>query len=46
MKLDTITNVNADAITNLSGITRDIMIKSQDKFRDITRDLLWINMTI
>ena len=32
-KLDTITSVNADAIANLSGIIRDDMIKSHDKFR-------------
>ena len=29
-KLDTITNVNADAIANLSDIIRDDMIKSHD----------------
>ena len=45
-KLDTITSVNADAIANLSGIIRDDMIKSHDKFREITRDILWLNMTI
>ena len=38
-KLDTITSMNADTIANLSGIVRDDMIKSHDKFRDITRDL-------
>jgi len=45
-KLDTITSVNADAIANLTGIIRDYMIKSHDKFRGITRDILWLNMTI
>jgi hypothetical protein len=45
-KLDTITNVNANAIANLSDIIRDDMIKSHDKFREITRDILWLNMTI
>jgi len=45
-KLDTITNVNADAIANSSGIIRDDMIKSHDKFREINRDMLWLNMTI
>ena len=38
--------MNADAIANLSGIIRDDMIKSHDKFREITRDILWLNMTI
>ena len=32
-KLDTVTSVNADAIANVSGIIRDDMIKSHDKFR-------------
>jgi len=45
-KLDTITSMNADAIANLSGIIRDDMIKSHDKFRDITRDMLWLNMAM
>jgi len=45
-KLDTVTNVNADAIANLSVIIRDYMLKSRDKFREITRDILWLNMTI
>jgi len=45
-KLDTITNVNADAIADLSGIMRDDIIKSHDIFREITRDILWLNMTI
>ena len=46
LKLDTITSVNADAIANLSGIIRDDMIKSHDKFQEITRDILWLNLTI
>jgi len=45
-KLDTINSVNANAVGNLSGIIRDDMIKSHDKFREITRDILWLNMTI
>jgi hypothetical protein len=45
-KLDTITSVNPDAIANLSDIITDDMIKSHNKFREITRDILWINMTI
>jgi len=45
-KSDTVTSVNGDGIANLSGIIRDDMIKSHDKFRQITRDILWLNMTI
>jgi len=45
-KLDTITSVNADAIANLIGIIKNDMIKSHDIFREITRDILLLNMTI
>jgi len=45
-KLDTTTSVNADAIANLSGIINDDMNNSHNKFREITRDILWLNMTI
>ena len=45
-KSDTITSVNADAIANLSGTIRDDMIKSHDKFQEIARDILRLNLTI
>ena len=32
--LDTMTGVEADAIANLSGIVRDVVIRSQDKFKE------------
>ena len=44
-KLDNITSVNVDAVPVLSGIIRDDMIKSHDKFQENTRDILWLNMT-
>ena len=45
-KLDTIISVNADAIADLSGIIRNDMIKSHDKFLEIPRDTLRLNMII
>jgi len=45
-RLDDITNVNVEAIANLSGILRDNIIRSRDKFQEITRDILWLNLTI
>ena len=34
-KLDTVTSVNSHAIANLSGSIKDVMIKSDDKFKQI-----------
>ena len=45
-RLYEITNVNVEAIANLSGILRDNIIRSHDKFQEITRDILWLNLTI
>ena len=39
-KLGNITSMNAETIANLSGVIRDGMIKSHDKFGEITRDIL------
>ena len=38
--------MNVEAIANLSGILRDNIIRSHDKFQEITRDILWLNLTI
>jgi hypothetical protein len=45
-KLNTVTADNADAIANLSNIVKDSIVKSHDTFQNITRDLLWFNVTI
>ena len=34
-KLDTVTSVNSHAIANLPGIIKDVMIKSDSKFKQI-----------
>ena len=44
--LDTITGVEADVIANLSSIIKDVVIHSHDKFKEVTRDILWLNVTI
>ena len=38
--------MKVDAIADLSGIIRDDMIKSHNTFRETTREILWLNMTI
>ncbi len=40
------TGVEADAIANLSNIVKDVVIRSHDKFKEVTRDILWLNVTI
>ena len=44
--LDMMTGVEADAIANLSNIVKDVVIRSHDKFKEVTRDILWLNVTI
>jgi hypothetical protein len=38
--------VNSHAIANLSGILQDVLIKFDDKFKQITKDILWLNVTM
>jgi hypothetical protein len=45
-RLDTITNVNVQAIANLSGIIKDTVINSHERFRQTARDIIWLNLTI
>ena len=40
-KLDTAAGINAMVIANLSGIIKDIVIQSHNKFQQITHDILW-----
>jgi hypothetical protein len=39
-------HVNADAVVNLSSAVNDFMIKSHDKFYEVIRDIMWLNLTI
>ena len=45
-KLYTVAAANAEAITNLSNIVKNNIVKSHDKFQGITRDILYLNLTI
>jgi len=45
-KQGTATEVNAKAIANLSSIVKDNIIQSHDKFQELTRDLMWLNITV
>jgi hypothetical protein len=45
-KLDTVAKVNTDDIANLSSIYKCNMISSHEKFQQIARDILWLNLTL
>ena len=45
-RFSTATDINAEAIANLSSIVRDNMVQSHDKLQEITRDLMWLNFTV
>ena len=45
-KLDSDTSENAEWIANLSSVIRDNIIRSHDRFQQITNDLLWLNLTV
>jgi len=42
----TATGINTEAIENLSSIVKDNIVQSHDKFREITRDLMWLNVIV
>jgi hypothetical protein len=44
-KMDAMTGLNSNATENLSSIVKDVVIHSHDKFKDFTRDVLWLNVT-
>ena len=45
-KLDSITNVNVEAISNLSRIIKENIIHSHEKLQQTARDILFLNLTI
>jgi hypothetical protein len=45
-KLDLLSAVNTDAIKNLSSIVKENLMNSHDQFRQVTRDLMWLNVTV
>ena len=44
--LDHTARVNTKAIANLSSIVSDFIIRSHDRFGEVTRDILWLNVAI
>ena len=42
-KLDSDTSENAELIGNLSSVIKDNIIRSHDRFEQITKDFLWLN---
>jgi hypothetical protein len=44
--LSTTTKINSEAITNLSSVIKDNIIQFHEQFQRVTRDLLWLNITL
>ena len=42
-KLNSITDINTDAIENLSTVVRDAMVRSHEKYKQVTKDIMWLN---
>ena len=45
-KLDSLSAINTDAITNLSSTVKEKLMNSHDQFRQVPRDLMWLNVTL
>jgi hypothetical protein len=45
-QLDTITRINSNAIDNLSDIVKNNMIRLHDKFQQLARDIVYLNLTL
>jgi hypothetical protein len=45
-QLDTITRINSNGIAYLSDIVKNNMIRSHDKFQQIARDIVYLNLTL
>jgi len=45
-KLNTAVKINTEAIANLSNIIKDTMIQLHERFHQVARDILWLNITL
>jgi len=45
-KLDSDISENAELIAKLSRVISDDIIRSHDRFQQITKNLLWLNLTV
>jgi RNAse (barnase) inhibitor barstar len=44
--LDSLTDLNANAITNLSSIVKDMVMQSHDRFQEVTKEIMWLNISL
>ena len=44
--VDSTVKVNAAGIGNLSNIVKDIVTQSNEHYREVERDLMWLNLTL
>ena len=44
-KLQFSIDLNADAITNLSSIVKDVVMQSQERFQEVTKEIMWLNVS-
>jgi hypothetical protein len=40
------TKLNSEIIANLSNIIRENIVQSHDQFQQVTRDMIWLNITL
>jgi len=40
------TQINTDAISNMSTIVNNDLVQSQDQYVQLTRDVMWLNLTL
>jgi len=40
------TRVNADAISNMSTIVKKELVQSHDRYVELTREVMWLNLTL
>ena len=40
------TRVNTDAIANMSTIVKKELVQSHDRYVELTKDIMWLNVTL
>jgi hypothetical protein len=44
-KLNTAVKIDTEAVANLSSIIKEIMVQSHERYQQVVRDILWLNIT-
>ena len=44
--LELSSRVNSQAISNFLALVKDFMVQSHDRFCELTRDIMWLNLTV